>query len=44
MAIRLPGRVIGALGFTVDGDTIIAIDMISDRVRLRHVDLAAPGE
>jgi hypothetical protein len=26
------------------GDTIAAIDMISDRGRLRHVDLAAPGE
>ena len=44
LAIRLPGRLIGALGFTVDGDTITAIDMISDRGRLRHVDLAAPGE
>jgi RNA polymerase sigma factor (sigma-70 family) len=44
LAIRLPGRLIGALGFTVDGDTIAAIDMISDRGRLRHVDLAAPGE
>ena len=44
LAIRLPGRLIGALGFTVDGDTIAAIDMISDRGRLRHVDLAAPGQ
>ena len=44
LAIRLPGRLIGALGFTFDGDTITAIDMISDRGRLRHVDLAAPGE
>ena len=44
LAIRLPGRLIGALGFTVDGDTIVAIDMISDRGRLRHVDLAAPGQ
>ena len=44
LAIRLPGRLIGALGFTFDGDTIAAIDMISDRGRLRHVDLAAPGE
>jgi RNA polymerase sigma factor (sigma-70 family) len=44
LAIRLPGRLIGALGFTVDGDTIATIDMISDRVRLRHVDLAAPGQ
>ena len=35
---------IGALGFTFDGDTITAIDMISDRARLRHVDLAAPGQ
>jgi RNA polymerase sigma factor (sigma-70 family) len=44
LAIRLPGRLIGALGFTFDGDTITAIDMISDRGRLRHVDLAAPGQ
>ena len=44
LAIRLPGRLIGTLGFTFDGDTITAIDMISDRGRLRHVDLAAPGE
>ena len=44
LAIRLPGRLIGALGFTVDGDTIAAIDMISDRGRLRHVDLATLGE
>ena len=42
LAIRLPGRLIGALGFTVDGDTITTIDMISDRGRLRHVDLTAP--
>ena len=44
LAIRLPGRLIGALGFTVDGDTITAIDMISDRGRLRHVNLAAPSQ
>jgi RNA polymerase sigma factor (sigma-70 family) len=44
LAIRLPGRLIGALGFTIDGDTITAIDMISDRGRLRHVALAAPGQ
>jgi RNA polymerase sigma factor (sigma-70 family) len=44
LAIRLPGRLIGALGFTIDADTITAIDMISDRGRLRHVDLAAPGQ
>jgi RNA polymerase sigma factor (sigma-70 family) len=44
LAIRLPGRLIGALRFTVDGDTITAIDMISGRGRLRHVDLAAPGQ
>jgi RNA polymerase sigma factor (sigma-70 family) len=44
LAIRLPGRLIGALGFTVDGDTITAIDMISDHGRLRHVNLAAPGQ
>jgi hypothetical protein len=39
LAIRLPGRVIGALGFTFEGDTITEIDMISDRARLRHVEL-----
>jgi RNA polymerase sigma factor (sigma-70 family) len=44
LAIRLPGRLIGAMGFTVDGDTITAIDMISDHGRLRHVNLAAPGQ
>jgi len=44
VAIRLPGRLIGALGFTFDGDRIAAIDLISDRARLRHVELAAPGE
>jgi hypothetical protein len=43
LAIRLPGRLIGALGFTVDGDTITEIDMISDRARLRHVELISPG-
>ena len=40
LAIRLPGRTLGALGFSFDGDTITEIDMISDRARLRHVDLA----
>jgi RNA polymerase sigma factor (sigma-70 family) len=44
LAIGPRRRLLGALGFTVDGDTITAIDMISDRVRLRHVDLAAPGQ
>jgi hypothetical protein len=44
LAIRLPGRLIGALGFTFDGDTIAAIDTISDRGRLRHVDPATLGE
>ena len=44
LAIRLPGRLLGALGFSFDGDTITAIDMISDRARLRHVDLAVPGQ
>jgi hypothetical protein len=43
LAIRLPGRLIGALGFTFSGDVITGIDMISDRGWLRHVDLAAPG-
>jgi RNA polymerase sigma-70 factor, ECF subfamily len=44
LALRLPGRLIGALGFTFDGDTITVIDLISDRGRLRHVDLAATAE
>ena len=44
LAIGLPGRLIGALGFTLSGGVITEIDMISDRGRLRHVDLAAPGE
>jgi len=44
LAIRLPGRLIGALGFTVDADAITAIDMISDRGRLRQVKVTARGE
>jgi RNA polymerase sigma-70 factor (ECF subfamily) len=44
LALRLPGRLIGALGFTFDGDTITGIDLISDRGRLQHVDLTAAGE
>jgi RNA polymerase sigma-70 factor (ECF subfamily) len=44
LAIGPRRRLIGALRFTFDGDTITAIDMISDRARLRHVDLAAPGQ
>ena len=44
LAIGPRRRLLGALGFTFDGDTITAIDMISDRARLRHVDLAAPGQ
>jgi hypothetical protein len=44
LAIVPPGRLIGALGFTVTGDTITEIEMISDPGRLRHVDLAAFGE
>jgi len=43
LAIGTPGRLIGALGFTLSGDAITEIDMISDPVRLRHVDLAALG-
>ena len=43
LAIGPRRRLLGALGFTLDGDTITAIDMISERARLRHVDLAAPG-
>ena len=42
LAIRLPGRTLGALGFIVDGEVITEIDMISDRARLRHVDLTTP--
>ena len=41
LVIRLPGRLIGALGFTLDGDKITVIDMISDRGHLRHVEAAA---
>ena len=41
LAIGLPGRLIGALGFTFKSDKIAEIEMISDRERLRHVDLAA---
>jgi RNA polymerase sigma factor (sigma-70 family) len=47
LAIRVPGRLIGALGFTIagdgdgDGEVITAIDMISDRARLRSVSLVA---
>ena len=44
LAIGPGRRLLGALGFTFDGDTITAIDMISGRARLRHVDLAAPGQ
>ena len=43
LAIGLRGRLIGALRFTFSGDAITEIEMISDRDRLRHVDLAAPG-
>jgi RNA polymerase sigma factor (sigma-70 family) len=44
LAIGPRRRLLGALGFTLGGDTITAIDMISDRARLRHVDLAPPGQ
>jgi RNA polymerase sigma-70 factor (ECF subfamily) len=43
LVVRVPGRLIGALGFTLDGDKIIVIDMISDRGHLRHVELT-PGD
>jgi RNA polymerase sigma-70 factor (ECF subfamily) len=43
LVIRPPGRVIGALGFTFGGGRIAGIELISDRERLRHIDLAAPG-
>jgi RNA polymerase sigma-70 factor (ECF subfamily) len=42
LAIAPQGRLIGALGFTVDHGKITEIEMISDPERLRHVDLAAP--
>ena len=41
LAIVPPGRLLGALGFSVTGDKITEIEMISDPERLRHVDLAA---
>ena len=44
LAIGPRRRLLGALGFTFDGDTITAIDMISERARLRRVDLAGPGQ
>ena len=44
LAIRLPGRLIGALGLTVGADAITAIDMISDPGRLRQVKVTARGE
>ena len=44
LAIGPRRRLIGALRFSFDGGTITAIDMISDRARLRHVDLAALGQ
>ena len=44
LAIGAPGRLIGALGFTLSGDVVTESDMISDPGRLRHVDLAALGE
>jgi RNA polymerase sigma factor (sigma-70 family) len=42
LAIVAFGRLIGALRFTVQHDKITEIHMISDRRRLRHVDLALP--
>ena len=41
LAIVPPGRILGALGFTVTGDKVTGIEMISDPERLRHVDLTA---
>ena len=43
LAIVPPGRILGALGFTVTGDRVTGIEMISDPERLRHVDLTALG-
>jgi RNA polymerase sigma factor (sigma-70 family) len=44
LAVVPPGRLLGALGFTVTGDLVTEIQMISDPERLRHVDLAAFSE
>jgi RNA polymerase sigma-70 factor, ECF subfamily len=43
LAIVPFGRIFGALGFTFNDGVITEIEMISDRQRLRHVELAAPG-
>ena len=43
LAIVPTGRILGALGFTVTGDKVTGIEMISDPERLRHVDLTALG-
>jgi RNA polymerase sigma factor (sigma-70 family) len=42
LAIAPFGRLVGALGFTLKHGKITEIDMISDRRRLRDVELAAP--
>ncbi|MEU8176704.1 sigma-70 family RNA polymerase sigma factor [Microbispora hainanensis] len=42
LAIVPRGRLIGALAFTFDHETITAIEMIDDPERLRHVDLGTP--
>jgi RNA polymerase sigma-70 factor, ECF subfamily len=39
LAIVPQGRLVGALGFTVEHDRIVEIEMISDPERLRHVDV-----
>jgi hypothetical protein len=39
LAIVPRGRLVGALGFTFTADTITKIEMISDRERLRFVDV-----
>jgi RNA polymerase sigma factor (sigma-70 family) len=43
LAIVPLGRVFGALRFTITGGAITEIELISDRERLRHVDLVTPG-
>jgi RNA polymerase sigma factor (sigma-70 family) len=44
LAIAPPGRLMGALAFTIERDKITGIEMISAPERLQHIDLAAPGD
>ena len=43
LAIVPHGRLMGALGFTIEDGTITEIDLISEPEHLRHVDLTALG-